>query len=84
MNWLIVGKWVGGTILGLMLGWIVYAGLIRPTTKPNPTTRQEAETILNYYNQPRVSFGCARWEVKGEQKKDISSLDSVNTGSNPL
>jgi len=67
MNWLIVGKWIGGAILGLMLSWIVYAGLIRPVTKPNPSTNQSAESIQNYYNQPRISFGCARWEVKGDK-----------------
>ena len=43
----IKGLLVLGAIAGL--GWAVYAGVVRPVTKPNPTTKQEAETINNYY-----------------------------------
>ena len=64
MNYLTIAKWVGGALAGLALVWIVYAGLIRPTTKPNPTTKQEAQTIVNYNYYPRISFGCANWRIK--------------------
>ena len=56
-------KWVGGIVGGLVIAWIVYAGLIRPTTKPNPTTTQNGQNFVNYNYSPRVSFGCANWRV---------------------
>lgn len=62
MPYLTIAKWVGGLLGGLALAWIVYAGLIRPTTKPNPTTTNQADVINNYYNQPRISFGCSAWD----------------------
>lgn len=60
MPWNTIIKWAGGIVGGLVLAWIFYAGLIRPTTKPNPTTKQEAQTIYNenYYVTPRPIFGC--------------------------
>ena len=62
-------KWVLGAVGGLAIAWAIYAGIIRPITKPNPSTAQKADTIYNYYNQPRVSFGCAAWDIP---KKDIT------------
>lgn len=51
-------------------GWGIYAGLIRPITKPNPTTTQNAENITNYnYPSPKVYFGCINYAIKGETKK---------------
>ena len=50
------------------IGWLVYVGMIRPHTKPNPLTTQKAENISNLtenYNFPR--FGCAT--VKQLQEK---------------
>lgn len=66
MPYALIAKWVGGIVGGLVMAWIVYAGLIRPVIKPNPSTTQNAGSIHNYYNQPRISFGCARWEVVKE------------------
>jgi len=64
LPYLTIGKWIGGLLAGLALAWIVYAGLIRPTTKPNPSTKQEATTIINHnYSTPKVSFGCMRFNV---------------------
>ena len=56
-------KYIGGIIGGLALAWAIYAGIIRPTTKPNPSTQQQAQIIQNY-NTPKVSFGCVRWDIK--------------------
>lgn len=57
--YLTLGKWVAGILAGLGIAWAIYAGIIRPTTKPNPTTKQEATTIVNYnMSTPRQSFGC--------------------------
>jgi hypothetical protein len=88
--YLTIAKWVGGLLLGLMVAWIVYAGLIRPTTKPPVSSSQKADNIINYTYSPRLSFGCMRFdvpkkEVMNEQKEDITTnANSVNTGSNPL
>ncbi len=47
------------------LGWAIYAGIIRPVTKPNPTNRQEgARDNYNFTIQPRSYFGCQRFEIK--------------------
>lgn len=81
--YLTIAKWVGGIVLGLMVSWIVYAGLIRPTTKPNPSTSQKADSINNYYNQPRISFGCARWEVIVDKEKDIATNTNSVGNSSP-
>ena len=71
MKYLILGKWIGGILGGLVIAWIFYAGLIRPTTKPTPTTKQEAVTIINHnYSTPKVSFGCMRFNVY-ERKDEI-------------
>ena len=56
------GLLVLGAIAGL--GWAIYAGIIRPVTKPNPTTTQNAEKIENisYYPNKRVFFiGINLW-----------------------
>ena len=66
MPYLTIAKWIGGVLGGLALAWIVYAGLIRPTTKPNPSTSQSAESIVNYTYTPRVSFGCASFRIIGK------------------
>jgi hypothetical protein len=72
--YLTIGKWVGGIVGGLVVAWIFYAGLIRPTTKPPITSatssQQEAQNITNYeytYSYtPRISFGCACWRLARE------------------
>ena len=61
-------KWVAGLLGGLAIAWTIYAGVIRPVTKPNPSTRQEAQTINNFHNTPRISFGCAHWRVYGKDE----------------
>lgn len=63
MKWLTVVKYGGGILGGLALAWIFYAGLIRPTTKPVPTTTNNADTIVNLSVAPRVSFGCANFRL---------------------
>jgi flagellar biosynthesis/type III secretory pathway M-ring protein FliF/YscJ len=67
--YLTIAKWVGGVLLGLMVAWIVYAGLIRPTTKPNPSTSQNADSIVNYTYSPRLTFGCQRFDLIKEVVK---------------
>ena len=51
-----------GVIIGL--GWAIYAGIIRPVTKPNPSTTQNAEKIDNIYYYPIkkvFGFGFNLW-----------------------
>jgi len=52
-------------IAGLSLA--VYFAFIRPHTKPNPTTTQNAENISNYYplqDNDSFFFGVKLWGLK--------------------
>jgi len=84
MPYALIGKWVGGIVAGLILAWALYAGIIRPVTKPNPLTKNEAEVINNYYNQPRISFGCANFQIKNGEEKDNTTSNSLPNNSNSL
>ncbi len=37
------------------IGWAIYAGIIRPVTKPNASTSQKAEAITNNYINPSTA-----------------------------
>lgn len=94
MNYLTIAKWVGAVIGGLVIAWAIYAGVIRPVTKPNPTTTNKADVIYNYTITPRHTFGCSAFlirrekdgkqEIQLDNKEVVSSPDSVNSGSNPI
>lgn len=43
-----VGHWLVYFVLSAIVGWIIYAGLIRPVIKPNPTTTQTGGVAYNY------------------------------------
>lgn len=60
MRFLSVLVW---TLVIAGIGWAIYSGIIRPVTKPNPTTRQEASQIVNYNLTPKSSFGCQRFTI---------------------
>ena len=45
-----------GFIVVGFLGFAVYKAYIK---KPDPTTNQSAEEIVNYYNTPKSTFGCS-------------------------
>ena len=68
-------KWLA--ILGFigLAGWGLYAGLIRPVTKPNATTKQEAESITNYnytLEPKQTFFGCSNFRIqKPEQEQKV-------------
>jgi hypothetical protein len=79
--YLTIAKYVGIALAVGLIGWGLYAGLIRPTTKPNPSTAQQADNIVNYNYSPRVSFGCAYWKIKPNEK--VVEAASNSTGSNP-
>jgi hypothetical protein len=63
MPYLTIGKWIGGVLGGLALAWIVYAGLIRPVTKPTPTTVQTGGTSYTI-TSPRQTFGCTNIRIQ--------------------
>jgi hypothetical protein len=80
MKWMVILKYFAGVVAGLGIAWAVYAGVIRPVTKPNPNTTQSAETIINHnYGTPKVYFGCLNMRIYERKEKDISGPDSVNT-----
>ena len=59
--WGTIGKWIGHWAVYFLLSaivlWGLYAGLIRPTTKPNPTSVQTGGVSYDI----KVGFGgCAR------------------------
>ena len=53
-----LGHWLVYFLLSAIVIWGLYAGLIRPVTKPNPTNTQTGG-ISNTYNI-RSTFGCMR------------------------
>lgn len=50
------------------LGWAIYITVIRPHTKPNPTTTQKAETIQNitydYTEKEMLFLGIRLWKFR--------------------
>jgi hypothetical protein len=63
-KWL--GHWMVYFLLSAIVGWGLYAGLIRPVTKPNPSQQQTATNIYNL--TPKQNFGCIHYAVPKEQK----------------
>jgi len=59
-----VGRWLGHWLiyvaLTALVGWSVYVAVIRPHTKPTPTTSEKAETIVhnNYDCKGLFVIGC--------------------------
>ncbi len=49
--------------------WCVYVAVIRPHTKPNPTTKEEAENIYHYTYSPKSTFGCTSVKVREYQEE---------------
>lgn len=64
--WGIIIKWLGHWIVYFLLSavvlWGLYAGIIRPVLKPNPSTKQEATTIYNntYNCKALIGWGCGK------------------------
>ena len=47
------------------LAWAVYAGIIRPVTKPNPSNTQQGQRDnYNITVAPKSYFGCQRFDIK--------------------
>ncbi len=70
--WGIVVKWLGHWLVYFILSavvlWGLYAGIIRPVTKPNPSTKQEAKIINNYTYNIKPTFGCMRMPIQNDKK----------------
>ena len=75
-GWFTGGYW--GKLLSfgcgfLVVGFISYAVYKAYIKKPEPTTAQSAEEIVNHYYQPSPRFGCAsvriynKYPVNGEK-----------------
>ena len=75
--YLTIVKWGFGIFGGIMLATAIYFGLIRPTTKPNPTTKQEAKVIVNYTIAPRQTFGCTHLRIQRIPDETLANTNSV-------
>lgn len=66
------------TVLGLVLliaglSWAIYAGIVRPVTKPNATqtTNQRcARDLTNNNYNPKVGIGCMRITIQQRDRED--------------
>lgn len=64
--------WIKCMMIGLGIFMILFTGyglwkaFIK---KPDPSTNQRAETINNFYHQPRSTFGCATVKVYENKSK---------------
>ena len=67
--WAILAPWLAknfGRFIGVLfyllvfagLGWSIYVTVVRPHTKPNPTSAQNATTINNYNCKSLIGWGC--------------------------
>ncbi|MDD5356433.1 MAG: hypothetical protein PHY56_07860 [Candidatus Omnitrophica bacterium] len=64
LKWLAILGFIGICLWGL------YAGLIRPTTKPNPSTTQRAENMTNNtHNYKGPTLGCMSVRVMASEAK---------------
>ena len=60
------------------LAWAVYAGIIRPVTKPNPATTQNASQINNYYIYPnKKGFSLLSWGTWHLLSKDTREINPI-------
>ena len=54
------------------LSWAIYAGIIRPITKPNPSNTQQGQRDnYNYSIQPRSYFGCLNFRILRNKEMPI-------------
>lgn len=68
MSYLRIGAWIAGGLAVLGVLWALYAGIIRPVIKPNPSTTQNAEQIVNHnFQTPKVYFGCINFRLPKEE-----------------
>jgi hypothetical protein len=70
----IILKYVGGILGGLLVAWVAYVGIVRPHTKPNPTTTNQAEMMVNYTFNVQPRFGCAGVRVYEKTNDNYNNL----------
>ena len=58
--------WLAIALLFIVVAWGLYAGIVRPVTKPNPSTTQTGG-ISNSYNFHPM-FGCMSIPVMEEKE----------------
>lgn len=60
------------------VGWVLYSGyitLVKPHFNPTPTTRQQADEIINYETPIRVGFGgCSHVQIVRPQKNETRRM----------
>lgn len=58
-----------GLIIAAFVSFAVYKAYFK---KPEPTTEQRAEKIINHYYQPKSTFGCA--SVRAYLKTPVNAV----------
>jgi hypothetical protein len=72
IRWL--GHWVVYFVLSAIVIWGLYAGLVRPTTKPNPTTTVQSGGVVY---DIKIGFGgCARIPEVRPNDKTVNPINS--------
>jgi len=62
----------GLLVLGViaLVVWSIYVTVVKPHTKPTPTTTQQAEQITNItHNYPKPTFGCMYFRISTVPEK---------------
>lgn len=71
--------WVIGIVIACFAGY----KFVQKVFGPTGNTQQKAETIVNHYYQPKVTFGCASTKAFiSQQKKKEESKGENQNGSN--
>jgi hypothetical protein len=57
-----VGHYLVYLLITLLLLWCIYVTIIKPHTKPTPTTEQKATTIINntFNCKALIGWGCGK------------------------
>ena len=70
--WALIEPWISWLCIALIGGWTVYAGLIKPVVKPNPTTTNVQSGGVSYTYDFHPTFGCMRVP---EQMKTVNATN---------
>ena len=64
--------------IAALLGWLIFAGTLKPVLWPNPTTTQTGGA--SYTINPKTYFGCTAWNIKGVADKPAALIPAQTKG----